>query len=139
MDVDYLGKFYSNVDVYDSYKNSIEIKIKKSSKYVIDVGLEHKKNLMNKAANLGMYHRFVEADANGKLLFDDGSFQTIFSNIIYWLDAPQHSFREIYRILKHGGQCCVMFPNVSYIEGSFYYSLCEKGKHDEFEFLKLID
>lgn len=139
MDVDNLENFYNNVDVYDSYKNTNDIQVKEQPKYMIDIGLDHKRNLMNKAANLGLYHDFVEADANQKLPFEDESFQTIFSNIIYWLDDPEHAFSEIYRILRKGGRCCVMLPNISFIESSFYYSLYEKGKRREFEFLKLID
>lgn len=100
MDVEHLEDFYNNVDVYDSYKNTNSIQVKKHSDYMIDIGLDHKCNLMNKAANLGLYHEFVEADANRKLPFEDESFQTIFFNIIYWLNNPTQVFSEIYRILK---------------------------------------
>lgn len=112
---------------------------KKKPDYVIDVGLDHKMTLMNKGAELGLYGKFVEADANGKLPFEDGSFQTVFSNIIYWLNNPTEVFKEIYRILKKGGECCVMLPNCAFLESSFYYSLYEKEQRKEFEFLKLID
>lgn len=94
---------------------------------------------MNKASKLQLYGQFVEADANKKLPFEDESFQTVFSNIIYWLNDPETTFKEIYRILKKNGKCCVMLPNTVYLESSFYYSLYKKGGREEFQFLKLID
>lgn len=86
-----------------------------------------------------MYQQFIVADANRKLPFDNESFQTIFSNIVYWLDNPANTFKEIYRILRKGGQCCVMLPNMVYLESSFYYSLYKKSGKEEFKFLELID
>lgn len=71
--------------------------------------------------------------------FESESFQTVFSNIIYWLDNPAEVLGEIYRILKQGGSCCVMVPNTVYLESSFFYSLYIKGGREEFEFLNMID
>ena len=139
MDVDNLDKFYENCDVYDSFHNITDIKIKKYADYKIDVGLDHKQNLMNKAEKLSLYNEFILANANEKLPFADESFASIFSNIIYWLDDPENTFKEIYRILKRGGKCCVMLPNVTFLESSFYYRFCKLGKIKEFEFLRLID
>ncbi len=103
------------------------------------MGLDHKINLINKARRLNFYNNFKEFDANKILPFKDNSFQSVFSNIIYWLDSPDQVFKEIFRILKKDGICCVMLPNITYLEGSFYYTLYEKSKRKEFEFLKLID
>lgn len=134
-----LNKFYANVDVYDTFDENSEVKITKAAEYMIDVGMDHKQNLMNKAARLGLHKKFVQADANKPLPFENESFQTIFSNIIYWLDNPASVFKEIYRILKPGGKCCVMLPNTLYLESSFYYQLSLKAKRKEFDFLQLID
>lgn len=139
LDVDNLDRFFENEDVYDSFKNIGGGYVSKVPDYTIDVGVDHKKNLMNKAAQLKLYNQFVEANANLELPFKDESFETIFSNIIYWLDKPEDVFREIYRVLRYGGRCCVMLPNITYLESSFYYSLYEKGGHKEFKFLELID
>lgn len=138
MSVNHLDKFYKNIDVYDSF-NDLEVKIIKKPSYKIDVGVDHKQNLMNKAKKIGLYNEFVLADANNKLPFDNESFQSIFSNIVYWLNNPENVLKEIYRILKHGGKCCLMLPNITYLESSFYYQLFEKEKKEEFKFLELID
>lgn len=141
LDIDYLDQFFEKVDVYDSFKNPRggKSQIKKSPDYLIDVGLDHKKNLISKAAQLGLYHDFVEADANQKLPFQNESFQTVFSNIIYWLDNPLEVFKEIYRVLRKNGTCCIMLPNTTYLESSFYYSFYKKEGKEEFKFLELID
>lgn len=96
-------------------------------------------SLMNKAAGLGLYRKFVEADANKTLPFEDESFQSVFSNIVYWLDNPENTFKEMFRILRKDGTCCVMLPDTGYLEASFYYTLYEKAGRKEFEFLKMID
>lgn len=140
LDIDNLDNFYNNVDVYDSFNNITgEQYCAKGPDYVIDIGLDHKWSLMSKASGLQLYGKFIEADANKKLPFENESFQTIFSNIIYWLDKPSDVFKEIYRVLKKGGKCCVMLPNTVYLEASFYYSLYKKEGRNEFKFLELID
>lgn len=139
LDVDHLDGFFDKIDVYDSFKGMRGGYCSQPPGYVIDVGMDHKENLMKKAEQLKLYRQFVEADANQELPFEEESFQTVFSNIIYWLDNPEKMFREIYRILRKNGKCCVMLPNVAYLESSFYYSLYKKGGREEFKFLELID
>ncbi len=138
--VDKMEQFFDNVDVYDTYNEAYIASIKKHGDYQIDMGLDHKSNLISKAKQTGLYKDFVVADANKRLPFEDESFQTIFSNIIYWLNNPSAVFKEIYRILKPTGTCCVMLPNISYLESSFYYQYyLGGGQKSQFDFLKLID
>ncbi len=49
-------------------------------------------NLIRKAQKLSLYNQFIIADANKPLPFDNDNCQTIFSNIIYWLDNPIQTF-----------------------------------------------
>lgn len=142
LDVDNLNHFFDNEDVYDSYhedgKNHFSI-IKRAD-YQIDVALDHKENLIKKAERLGLYKDYVVADANKSLPFENDSFSSIFSNIIYWLNNPRFVLSEIFRILKKDGRCCIMLPNDSFIEASFYNSFYVKGgKPDGLKFLELID
>lgn len=138
-----LDKFFENVDVYDYYEPSEAetrvSQVRSLPSYMIDVGLDHKATLLDKAKELNLYRQVIEADANRRLPFENESFQSVFSNIIYWLDNPAEVFGEIYRILKPGGSCCVMLPNTVYLESSFFYSLYIKGGRKEFEFLNMID
>lgn len=133
-----LDSFFENIDVYDYY-DSRKINIKREARYKIDVGLDHKETLQAKASKLNLYKEFVTADANKGLPFESNSFLSVFSNIIYWLDDPVYVFSEIYRVLKPGGQCCVMLPSTQYLESSFFYKYCIEQKREELDFLKLID
>ena len=141
LDVGFLDEYWRNKDVYDSYNGQIEKRevVEKKADYVLDIALDHKDKLMKKAANLGLYRQFIKTDANNRLPFEDESFRSVFSNIVYWLKQPENTFKEIYRILKKDGLCCVMLPNTAFLEASFYYSLYEKAGRKEFEFLKMID
>lgn len=136
--VDNLDLFFENYDVYDAEANNA-IQIKKKADYKIDIGLDHKSTLLKKAGKLGLYKSFIVADANERLPFEDESFTTIFSNIVYWLNNPAKVFSEICRILKPDGKCCVMLPGPQYIESSFYYRLYIKEQRKEFDFLELLD
>lgn len=140
-DVKCLDEYWSNTDVYDSYDTQMEKReaVEKKADHVIDAGMDFKGNLLRKAEKLGLYRRFINADANEILPFENESFQSVFSNIIYWLDDPEKVFKEIYRILRHDGTCCVMLPDITFLETSFYYSLYEKAGLKQFEFLRLID
>ncbi len=129
-----IDKFFENVDVYDSFQNidNVDI-IAKESKYKIDVAFDHKKNLLKKAALLNIHKKFVVGDANQRLPFENETFVSIFSNIIYWLDNPENVFKEIHRILKKKGKCSVMLPNKSFIDYSFYNTYFVKTKNEKFQ------
>ena len=95
--------------------------------------------MLKKVQSLNLYCKTVVGDANRALPFADNSFQSVFSNIVYWLDDPQHALKEIYRVLDVGGKCCIMLPNKTFPEFSFYYNLVVKQNIPEFSFLDLID
>jgi len=99
-DIDNLKDFFANVDVYDSFQGTEKVMIKKQTDYKIDIGLDHKSNLLKKAQKKNLYHELVIADVNKGLPFDNESFESIFSNIIYWLNDPIKIFAEIYRVLR---------------------------------------
>jgi len=137
--VNHLEKFYSNVDVYDCDTEPSARRIVRAPQYMIEVGLDHKKSLLSKADKLGLYHNLVLADANKKLPFEDESFATVFSDIIYWLDNPSEVFREIHRVLRKGGTCCVMLVSPTLLESSYYQRFYLRGGQDKFQFLEIID
>lgn len=75
------------------------------------VGLDHKRNLLDQARPLGVYEELRLHDANRPLPFPDGVFRTVFSNILYWLDSPPESLREVARVLRPGGRAILCLPN----------------------------
>ncbi|OQA71909.1 MAG: hypothetical protein BWY33_01928 [Candidatus Dependentiae bacterium ADurb.Bin246] len=98
-----LDKFYENIDVHDIFIEDYKPLIKKEPSYRFEFALDHKENLLNKAKRLNFYNNFITHNANLKLPFEDSFLDTIFSNIVYWLDNPQNSLNEISRVLNKGG------------------------------------
>ena len=134
-----LDRFFSKVDVYDSFDSTFALEVVQPPEYRIDVGLDHKSNLLRKAQPLGLYLELKVADANGALPFPDASFRTVFSNIVYWLDDPAAVLREIHRILMPGGKACVLLPNSTLRDFSFYWALHVRTGDPAFRFLEQLD
>jgi len=134
-----LDDFFNNVDVFDSYDEKINPVVVSKPCYNFDVGFDQKDNLLKKASRLGMYKSFKQGDANKPLPFPDKSFKSVFSNIIYWLDDPQTVVKEIERILMPGGKVCLMLPNKTLPEFSFYNELFVKTDDENWAFLEKLD
>ena len=137
--VSQLDQFFQNVDVFDSYDEKLSSAVSKHPKYQIDVGFDHKINLLKKAGQLGLYRSLKQGDANQSLPFPDASFNSTFSNIVYWLDSPQFVISEISRILKPGGIACLMLPNITFPQFSFYNQLYKEGGDTRWKFLEMLD
>lgn len=134
-----LDQYFQNVDVFDAYEEGLNSAVSKSPVYQIDVGFDHKTNLLKKAGRLGLYGSLQQGDANQPLPFPSASFWSIFSNIVYWLDSPQTAISEISRIMKPGGTACLMLPNNSFPQFSFYNQLYVKSGDPKWKFLELLD
>jgi SAM-dependent methyltransferase len=134
-----LDKFFDNVDVFDAFDNRVSPAVTHVPRYRINCGFDHKANLLNKAGQLGLYDSLTQGDANQKLPFPDESFNSVFSNIVYWLDEPQAVLKEIGRILRPGGQVCLMLPNQTFPEYSFYNQLYIKTGDKKWAFLEKLD
>lgn len=134
-----LDKFFDNVDVFDAFDDRVSPAVTHVPGYRIDCGFDHKANLLSKAGQLGLYESLKQGDANQKLPFPDESFNSIFSNIVYWLDDPQAVLKEIGRILRPGGQACLMLPNQTFPEFSFYNQLYVKTDDQKWAFLEKLD
>lgn len=137
--VSQLDQFFKNVDIFDSYDENLSSAVTEPPKYQIDVGFDHKLNLLKKAGQLGLYGALKQGDANSPLPFRDASFNSIFSNIVYWLDSPQFVISEISRILKPSGIACLMLPNITFPQFSFYNQLYMKDGDTRWKFLEMLD
>lgn len=119
--------FYQGKDIYDICK------VIPSKKYIIDkpkyrftYGLDYKTYLLTQAKGLGLYRNLILHDANQVLPFQDSQFKTIFSNILYWLNDPVESLKEIHRVLQNGGRALLCIPNVKFKEYCFTYRWKDK-------------
>jgi SAM-dependent methyltransferase len=133
-----LDKFFEDVDVFDAFDPKLSPLITKKPDYQIDVAFDHKQNLLSKAATLGLFKELKVGDGNQPLPFGNDSFASIFSNIVYWLDDPKSVLAELARILKPGGKICLMLPNRTLPEFSFFKSLAGETNPD-WAFLSRLD
>ena len=134
-----VNQFFENADVYDNFNDAYHPVITQRPHYDINVGFDHKENLLAKARTLDFYDECVKGDANFALPFAGNSFNSVFSNIIYWLDRPEEILAEIRRILCPRGTACLMLPNTTFPEYSFYYKYYLAHKNQSFKFLEYLD
>jgi SAM-dependent methyltransferase len=134
-----LESFFDNADVFDHFDASVSPGVVKPPDYQIDIGFDHKENLLKKAGLLGLYKETTVGDANQPLPFADASFSSVFSNIVYWLDEPSNMLAEIRRVLKPGGTACLMLPNTTLPDYSLYNQLHFKPQDAKWGFLSQLD
>lgn len=134
-----LDKFFEKADVFDHYGDKICPTILTKPNYRIDIGFDHKQALLSKAGELGLYSELRLGDGNGALPFADKSFRSVFSNIVYWLSDPAFSLGEICRVLAPGGQACLLLPNNTLPDFSFYNRYYKRTGDERFRFLDLLD
>lgn len=134
-----LDKYFDNVDVFDSFDARVSPSVTRSPDYRIGCGFDHKHNLLKKAAQLGLYDSLKQGNANEVLPFPDESFNSVFSNIVYWLDNPPAVLGELRRVLRSGGHACLMLPNETFPEFSFYNQLFVKTGDEKWRFLEKLD
>ncbi len=131
--------FEDNQDIYNQHKAGIEKAVVTAPRYQIDVGLDQKDGLLAAASGLGLYGELVQGDANETLPFADGRFQTVFSNIVYWLDDQEKVLAEIARVLAPGGRAYLHLPSDTFRDFSFYQSLCVKTGDARWDWLRHLD
>lgn len=134
-----LDKFFENIDVHDSSEKFVAPVVIKKPSSQISIGFDQKENLLKKASALGLYGDLVCGDGNKKLPFEDNEFNSIFSNIVYWLDHPERVIEELARILAPGGKICLMLPNITLPQFSFYGKLFGQEKNQKWAFLEKLD
>lgn len=134
------SRFFAGEDVYNQFHGISNDIVAQEPRYKIDVAFDLKKNLLAKAARLNLYKRIVIGDGNGPLPFEEGEFNTVFSNIVYWLQDPVSVMAELARITAPGGRLVLFLPSDRLADYSFYnkYYL-QKGMPAATEFLKLLD
>lgn len=138
--VERLGDFFSNVDIFNHFDETAATpQVTVAPRYTIDVGVDHKQSLLDKAAALGFYTRTMTADANVSLPLEDGKYNTIYSNILYWLEDYGAALREMRRSLNDSGKVVLQVPNDTFKDYSFYQRLFVRTGDERWKWLSLID
>lgn len=135
-----LDGFFAKVDIYDHYdRRNLLPEVVEKPAYSVAVGIDHKQALLDKAAMLSFYHDLRLADANRALPLEDGTYRTIFSNILYWLDDYPATLKEIRRALADDGRVILHVPSETFRDYSFYQRLSVRGGDERWQWLHLID
>lgn len=128
--------FWENKDIYDAFSQPVKKNwIARSPRYQIDCAFDAKENLLSQAQGLGLYGSVRSGDAKASLPFGDASFQTVFSNILCWLDSAEGSLREIGRILRPGGRALLCMQDPKFKEYCISYQWRERNS----ETLRLLN
>ena len=132
--------FFRGGDIYDQFNNLAGEVVSQNANYKVDVAFDLKPNLLEKAKKLNFYDETIVGNGNDPLPFSDNRFQTVFSNIVYWLDNPVKVLRELSRITMVGGKVVILVPSDKLSDYSFFnkYYL-EQGKPEAMKFLELLD
>lgn len=135
-----LEAFFDKVDIFNHFDPAtVAPVVKRPPNYQIAVGLDHKPSLLRKALALGLYREVREADANTALPLEDGTYRTIFSNILYWLDGYPTTLREMRRALTDDGIVVLHVPSDTFRNYSFYQRLHVATGSQEWAWLHLLD
>lgn len=127
-------------DIYNTVKISdLYPFIENQPSYQFDWGLDIKINLLQQAKSLGFYKNLKSHDINFPLPFKDETFNTIFSNIVYWVDDTEAILKDINRILSHGGHALVCVPSQKFYDYCPSYKWQEEKKEIPRDLMKLVN
>lgn len=127
--------FWENSDLFD-HDAGIEFEryVVKAPDIRLSAGLDHKQTLLNQAARLGFVDELIQHDCNLPLPIRR-TYQTAYSNMLYWLNDPIAAMHSIARVLEPGGKLIAVFPNsnfyrscVSYESQGLFWKQLNRGR-----------
>lgn len=125
--------FYRGDDIHTKHQ-IIKPKIIKKPNKKIQVGLDWKKSLLEKASTLKIYQKILQHDLCTPLPLKNNVFDTVFSNVFYWVDDIDTLLMEASRITKNQGKIILILPD-SEFKKNLIYNLYKKKGHEWANFL----
>lgn len=102
--------FFDGKDIQNQ-KAKIIPKITKNPKKKFETGIDWKKALLEKAEKLQVYDVLIKHDLNKPLPIEDKKYETVFSNIFYWVPNIDQLLTESKRILNDSGKIIILVPD----------------------------
>jgi len=113
--------FWKNLDIYDHLADvDIASFVDVPASQRIHQAIDLKPNLLAQVGQLGIADELLVADANED--FALAEVDTIFSNILYWLDSPFEVLKRLSRKLSSGGRLVLLFPNRDFVRNCRSYA-----------------
>ena len=135
-----LNQYFDNADIYDHYNKQAAVpSVVREPVYSIDLGLDHKSNLLMKAKSTGLYRNVQQHDLDTGLPEVDIKFKTIFSNMLYWLPNYRTTLKDIQSVLADDGRVVLTVPSETFRDYSFYQRLHVKTNDPQWQWLQLLD
>lgn len=122
LDVAGLQNYNNGADIYNAVP-SAQLKVNNSKlRHRYEYGVDHKDGLIAKARRLGgFYNTTLVQDLNRTLPFEDNSFDTAFSNVLYWLADLDAVLSEWRRLLSDSGRLILFVPGEHFKAKSWLY------------------
>lgn len=124
-----------HADMFEAGGERYAPRIARPAAWQVDLGVDLKPGLLQKASTLGFYHRLVEHDCNRPLPFPDDAFATVYCNSAYWVRAIDPFLRELRRITRPDG-CVILHLKLAALHD---YTLEAFRRQLGARFLELID
>ena len=126
--------FYDDEDIH-THRKIIYPTITKKPIKQIQVGLDQKKSLIEKASTFHIYEKLIQHDLEKPLPFENAIFNTVFSNVFYWLHNIENVLSESSRICKKNGKIILFLPD-SEFKKHLIYTLYKKHGY---EWARILD
>jgi len=128
-DVGELRDFNKGADIYNVDSSAAMDVDHSRLRHRYGYGVDHKDGLINNASRLGgFYAKTLVQNLNLALPFGGNSFDTAFSNVLYWLDDLSVVLPEWHRILSSKGRLVLFVPGEHFREKAWlYYSAPHQG------------
>lgn len=125
--------FGGKTDLYDSFAETEDHIYKIQPTDFWTKGIDHKENLLKKAALIGSYNHLECRDLNTGLNEPADTYDLVFSNSIYWVENIEKILKDIFDCLKPGG-----VAKLSIIKNSFIDEMAW-SKLKDYDFKKYVD
>jgi SAM-dependent methyltransferase len=122
LDVGDLQNYNNGADIYNAAPVTQLAFNHTKLRHRYEYGVDHKDGLIVKAGRLsGFYSKTLVHDLDRELPFAGKSFDTAFSNILYWLEDLDVVLPEWHRILADKGKLILFVPNENFKSKSWLY------------------
>ena len=114
--------FWNNEDIYNNINLwNIQDFIDKSPCKRLKLAIDHKKKLLFQTKQLNFVDDLICMDANETIKF--ANIETVYSNILCWLNNPIKTLQNLEKNLKKGGKVIIVFPNSNFLKYCYSYKL----------------